>query len=121
VRPVDPVLPGDDASNLRLVLRGVAAARLHEPEAYFQCNIAVAVAGDPAEVLLAFESRVQGRIVGGARGGEGFGNDPISFRPESGCTFGELDPDRKNLVSHRAVALRELARRLPEVRERSDL
>ncbi len=112
---------GDDEANLGLVLRRVAAAGLQEPEAYFQCNIAVAVAGDPAEVLLAVEGRVHGRIVGGARGGEGFGYDPIFFHPESGCTFGELDPDVKNRVSHRALALRELARRLPEVRERLDL
>ncbi len=121
MRPVDPVLPGDDAANPRFVPRRVAAARLHEPEACFQCNIAVAVAGDPAEILLAVEGRVQGRIVGGAGGGERFGYDPIFFHPESGCTFGELDPDRKYLVSRRAVALRELARQLPEVRERLDL
>jgi len=113
--------PCDDARNLALVLERVAAAGLREPEAYFQCNIAIAVAGAPAEVLLAVEGRVHGHIVGGPRGGEGFGYDPIFFHPESGCTFGELDPERKNMVSHRALALRELARRLPEVREGLEL
>jgi XTP/dITP diphosphohydrolase len=112
-----------DAANLRLVLRRVAERGLLEPEAYFQCNIAVAVAGAPGEVVVEAEGRVHGRIVAEPRGAHGFGYDPIFFHPESGCTLAELEPERKNQLSHRAAALRALAERLadPKVRDNLDL
>ena len=112
---------GDDAANLERVLERIREKGLHEPEAYFHCSLAIGTAGAPPEVVLAVEGRVHGRIVDAPRGQNGFGYDPIFFHEESGCTFGELDPERKNAVSHRAVALHELARRIPEVRERLDL
>lgn len=114
---------GDDEANLRLVLEKIAERGLTEPEAYFQCNIAVAVAGAPGEVVVAAEGRVHGRIVPEPRGRHGFGYDPIFFHPESGCTLAELAPDQKNRVSHRAAALRALAEQLadPKVRENLDL
>lgn len=110
-----------DVENLELLLRRIRERRLREPEAYFQCCIAVAVAGAPPEVVLAVEGRVHGRIVDAPRGRGGFGYDPVFFHPESGCTFAELPPEEKNRVSHRARALAELARRIPEVRGRLDL
>ncbi len=114
---------GDDEANLRLVLERIAERALVEPEAYFQCNIAIAVAGAPGEVVVETEGRVHGRIVAEPRGAHGFGYDPIFFHPESGCTLAELEPDRKNRVSHRAAALRALAERLadPKVRDNLDL
>jgi len=112
---------GDDEANLQLVLQRIRERGLHEPEAYFQCSLAIGVAGEPPQTVLAVEGRVYGRIVDAPLGEHGFGYDPIFFHPESGCTFGELDPEAKNTVSHRAVALRELARRIPEVRETLDL
>jgi XTP/dITP diphosphohydrolase len=39
------------------------------------------------------------------RGGQGFGYDPIFFYPPLGKTFGELTPEEKDRVSHRAMAL----------------
>jgi non-canonical purine NTP pyrophosphatase (RdgB/HAM1 family) len=60
------------------------------------------------------EGRVEGRIVSPPRGKSGFGYDPVFFHAGSGCTFAELPMERKNEVSHRGRALRELARRLPE-------
>jgi XTP/dITP diphosphohydrolase len=115
--------PGDDEANLRLVLEKVAERGLVEPEAYFQCNIAIAVAGEPGEVVVETEGRVHGRIIPEPRGEFGFGYDPIFFHPESGCTLAELEPDLKNRVSHRAGALRALAERLadPKVRDNLDL
>jgi XTP/dITP diphosphohydrolase len=115
--------PGDDEANLRRVLEKVAERGLSEPEAYFQCNVAIAVAGAPGEVVVAAEGRVHGRIVAEPRGRHGFGYDPIFFHPESGCTLAELEPDEKNRVSHRAAALRALAEQLadPRVRDNLDL
>jgi len=112
-----------DEANLRLVLKKLAERSLSEPEAYFQCCIAVAVAGEPGEIVVAVEGRVHGRIVPEPRGRFGFGYDPIFFHPESGCTLAELEPDLKNRVSHRAAALRALAEKLadPKVRDNLDL
>ncbi|MHC4162866.1 MAG: RdgB/HAM1 family non-canonical purine NTP pyrophosphatase [Planctomycetota bacterium] len=112
-----------DEANLRLVLERLAERGVAEPEAYFQCNLAIAVAGAPGEVVVETEGRVHGRIVPEPRGAHGFGYDPIFFHPESGCTLAELEPDLKNRVSHRAGALRALAERLadPKVRDNLDL
>ena len=113
---------GDDEANLRKVLRELGERGLHEPEAYFQCSVAIAVAGAPGEVVVEAEGRVFGRIVAEPRGAYGFGYDPIFFHEESGCTTAELEPERKNLISHRARALRSLAEKLenPELRARID-
>lgn len=56
-----------------------------------------------------FEGVVEGRIVWPMRGAAGHGYDPI-FQPEGeDVTFGEMAPERKNAMSHRAVALRRMA------------
>ena len=55
-----------------------------------------------------FEGRVDGTLVWPPRGNHGFGYDPI-FLPANGSqTFGEMDPDAKHAISHRADAFRQL-------------
>lgn len=55
---------------------------------------------------------VEGHLVLEARGGGGFGYDPL-FVPEGyDETFGELEPEVKNTISHRARALEELHTKL---------
>jgi non-canonical purine NTP pyrophosphatase (RdgB/HAM1 family) len=55
-----------------------------------------------------FEGRVHGTLVWPPRGKRGFGYDPM-FLPEGRQqTFGEMDPDAKHEISHRAVAFRKL-------------
>jgi XTP/dITP diphosphohydrolase len=55
-----------------------------------------------------FEGEVHGRLVWPPRGNKGFGYDPM-FVPEGKSeTFGEMDPDAKRRISHRAVAFRKL-------------
>jgi len=110
-----------DEDNLRLVLRRLREKGLVRPEAYFQCNVAIAVAGAPPRVVVAAEGRVHGYIVDEPRGEHGFGYDPIFFHPGSGCTTAELEPERKNAISHRGAALRELARRLADPAIRAEL
>ncbi len=53
-----------------------------------------------------FEACSAGKIISSARGGEGFGYDPIFFSTELGKTFAEASAAEKNQVSHRAKAVR---------------
>ena len=46
-----------------------------------------------------------GVILDAPRGQGGFGYDPVFYLPEFGKTYAELQPERKNAVSHRARAL----------------
>jgi XTP/dITP diphosphohydrolase len=55
-----------------------------------------------------YEGRVTGTLVWPPRGGFGFGYDPM-FQPDGHeMTFGEMAPDDKHAISHRAVAFRKL-------------
>jgi XTP/dITP diphosphohydrolase len=55
-----------------------------------------------------FEGVVRGQLVFPPRGDRGFGYDPI-FVPEGETeTFGEMDPDTKHAMSHRAIAFAKL-------------
>jgi XTP/dITP diphosphohydrolase len=55
-----------------------------------------------------FEAGIEGEIIHEKRGVRGFGYDPI-FRPLGyDVTFGEMDPDHKREISHRAESFRQL-------------
>lgn len=73
--------------------------------AHFVATLALAWPDGHAEV---FEGRVQGNLVWPPRGTLGFGYDPV-FQPVGmEQTFAELDPERKQAMSHRADAFRKL-------------
>ena len=56
-----------------------------------------------------FEGRCEGTLVWPPRGEHGFGYDPI-FQPEGHTrTFGEMAPEEKDAISHRARAFHTLA------------
>jgi len=74
--------------------------------AHFVCALALAWPDGGTEL---FEGRVDGRLVWPPRGDRGFGYDPM-FLPDGGSqTFGEMDPDAKHAISHRADAFRKFA------------
>ena len=55
-----------------------------------------------------FEGRVDGDLVWPPRGLKGFGYDPM-FKPDGHeITFGEMEPDAKHAMSHRAHAFKQL-------------
>jgi XTP/dITP diphosphohydrolase len=73
--------------------------------ARFICALALAWPDGHCEV---FEGRVDGHLVWPPRGSRGFGYDPI-FVPEGfEETFGEMEPEAKHAISHRADAFRKL-------------
>ena len=56
-----------------------------------------------------FEGIVEGKIIEEKRGGEGFGYDPVFIPDGYTTTFAEMSLDEKNLISHRARAVKDLA------------
>jgi XTP/dITP diphosphohydrolase len=55
-----------------------------------------------------YEGRVTGTLVWPPRGELGFGYDPMVQPDGHGMTVGEMAPDDKHAISHRAVAFRKL-------------
>jgi XTP/dITP diphosphohydrolase len=85
-------------------------ARLQETDpndrrAWFTCALAVAWPQGPVVVV---EGQVFGEVVFPPRGGRGFGYDPIFVAKGEKLTFGEMDPARKHVISHRARAFAAL-------------
>ncbi len=73
--------------------------------AHFICALALAWPDGHVE---AFEGRVDGIISWPPRGDKGFGYDPI-FQPLGHTiSFGEMDPQKKHAMSHRADAFAQL-------------
>lgn len=56
-----------------------------------------------------------GRILEEAKGNNGFGYDSLFFSYELGKSFGEVDENEKNKVSHRAKALNRMEERLKKI------
>ena len=81
--------------------------------ARFRCVIAIANPPTPPftkggeEGLYTCEGVCEGEIAESIRGDKGFGYDPIFIVPEYGKTFGELGPEVKDKISHRAKALKK--------------
>jgi XTP/dITP diphosphohydrolase len=83
----------------------VQLAEAEDRSAWFTCALAVAW---PQDAVLAVEGRVHGTLSFPGRGDRGFGYDPI-FVPLGGAsTFGEMAPEDKDAISHRAVAFAKL-------------
>lgn len=94
------------------IAMGRVARELHqlgiEPTgtpAYFVCVLSLAY---PDGSIRSIRGEVHGTLTYPPRGAHGFGYDPI-FLP-AGCseTFGEMDPGKKNGMSHRARAFATL-------------
>ena len=74
-------------------------------DAHFVCALAVAW---PDGHLESFEGRVDGKLVWPPRGDRGFGYDPMFVANGQELTFGEMDPEAKHAISHRADAFAKL-------------
>ena len=73
--------------------------------ARFVCALAIGWPDGHTEI---FEGEVRGHLEFPARGDQGFGYDPIFVADGETITFGEMDPDKKHAMSHRADAFVKL-------------
>ncbi|HUB84376.1 MAG TPA: RdgB/HAM1 family non-canonical purine NTP pyrophosphatase [Rhizomicrobium sp.] len=87
------------------VERELLAKKTTDYSAKFVCVLAL-VSPDGEEQI--FEGDVHGTLVFPPRGDRGFGYDPIFVMDGMQETFGQIDPDKKHAISHRAVAFEKL-------------
>ncbi len=74
--------------------------------AFFICNLALF---NPVSGFnISFEGRVDGNLIFPPRGNQGFGYDPIFIKDGMDKTFGEIDPQFKDQISHRGIAFKKM-------------
>lgn len=79
--------------------------------ARFVCAIVAALPDGSTEVV---RGTMEGRIGYEITGENGFGYDPIFYLPQFGCSSAELEPEKKNELSHRGEGLRKMCKVLEE-------
>ena len=85
--------------------------------ARFVCVISAAF---PDGRILHGRGTIEGIIGYEIKGENGFGYDPIFYLPEYGCTTAELPPEKKNELSHRGKALREIKMKLRDTADKGE-
>ncbi|HVC01293.1 MAG TPA: RdgB/HAM1 family non-canonical purine NTP pyrophosphatase [Steroidobacteraceae bacterium] len=101
----------DDAANNAKLIAALAGLPPAKRGARYRCVLAYLPALPGAAPVIA-EAVWRGSIVAEPRGAGGFGYDPLFLPSACSKTAAELDPEVKNRVSHRGVALRRLRERL---------
>lgn len=82
--------------------------------ARYVCAMAIAI---PGKETLVFRETMEGEIATQACGTNGFGYDPIFFFPPVNKTAAMMEPEEKNLYSHRAKATRHVLALIKEMKE----
>lgn len=80
-------------------------SRSPDRRAHFVCALSLCWPDGHCET---FQGEAHGQLVFPPRGGRGFGYDPIFLADGYDITFGEMNPDAKHAISHRAVAFRKM-------------
>ena len=96
---------GDDAANNQKLINALSSQS--DRGAHYVCALVMVQSANDPEPLIV-QTRWHGTIIDQAKGQNGFGYDPHFYLPELYKTAAELEPEEKNLVSHRGQALREL-------------
>jgi XTP/dITP diphosphohydrolase len=101
----------DDAANNRKLLAAMATLPPAQRAAAFVCVMALCA---PDGSCRTFAGRLEGEIIGEARGMEGFGYDPLFVVAGQQRTLAEIPLEEKNRISHRAQALAQVVAVLVE-------
>ena len=96
-----------DRDNNRKLLQELLGVPEVKRGARFQClMVYLRHTDDPTPIIC--QGTWEGRILLQPQGENGFGYDPLLFVPGENCSSAQLDPERKNRLSHRGQALRKL-------------
>ncbi len=90
---------------MKKVQEGLESKGLTSSTGHFVCALALAVPGQETRM---FEGKVSGKTVWPPRGDHGFGYDPMFLADGQTLTFGEMVPQDKHAMSHRALAFKLL-------------
>jgi XTP/dITP diphosphohydrolase len=93
----------DQANNLKL-LEELRAIKDEKRSARFVCHLALVIEG----ILVQASGVLEGTIAAEPRGAQGFGYDPLFIPNGYTQTLAELGPQKKNEISHRALAIKNL-------------
>ena len=99
----------DDKARNRYLLRNMEKVPEGRRGARFVSVITMAC---PDGTVISARGELPGEILRQEQGDGGFGYDPLFYIPSEGCTMAELTAERKNEISHRAVALRNFVEKL---------
>lgn len=105
---------GDDLKNNEKLLNKLHAVPYEKRTARFK-SVVYLVLDENTQVWA--EGSVEGIILTEVKGENGFGYDPLFFSPQLNKTFAEADASEKNSISHRGNAIRELKKKLEEIKK----
>jgi XTP/dITP diphosphohydrolase len=93
-----------DQANIDKMLEELKSVPAEKRAARFVCHLALVIEG----VSLHAVGTLEGTIATEPKGHRGFGYDPIFIPKGYTQTLAELGPEKKNEISHRALAIRSL-------------
>lgn len=97
----------NDKKNIELLLHELIEVPNEERNAYFvSVCVFMRTANDPSPIVT--QGVWHGRILLAPIGEYGFGYDPVFYVPTHHCSAAQLDPDLKNQISHRGLAMHAL-------------
>lgn len=100
-----------DIDRIQKVLRELKNVPDEKRGAQFHCAIVLVRNADDKSPLIC-EGIWPGSILHKPQGNNGFGYDPIFYVPSKDCSSAELDPDLKDAISHRGLALAEFRKKI---------
>ena len=102
---------GNDQKNNKKLLKELENVKEENRTANFHCSLALV---GPGKEPLFVEGNIEGRILFGPQGENGFGYDPLFYIPSLKKSMAELSNEEKNQISHRAKAIENLRDHLGE-------
>ena len=101
----------DDHGRMMLLLKNTENIPDGKRQAYYVCVITLVM---PDGRTVQARGEVHGELLRQPVGENGFGYDPIFYYPPKHCGMAQMSPEEKNAISHRAVALDLLYKKLEE-------
>lgn len=103
---------GEEASDEDNISKLISNMEQHQNRSARFCCAMVFVENAEDTKPIIIEKYWNGEILREAIGNNGFGYDSIFYLPDLKCSSAQLEPEKKNLLSHRGQALNELLRHL---------
>ena len=100
-----------DEENRQHLKKELEKLELNQAKAYFVCVLVlVQVPADPFPLIAT--GLLEGLVKTTMQGNNGFGYDPMFYPKDSNVSLGEMDSDKKALLSHRGKAIQILKRKI---------